>query len=165
MINNFIHHNVKIGENVRIGPNCSIGYDGFAFTRDDNNIPQFIEHNGGVIIEDGVEIQANVAIAKGIKQDDNTVIGKYTKLDNLVHIAHNCKIGEGNLMAAGAAFGGLVTVGNNNFFGINCTIKNDITIGNYNLIGMGSVVIANIGNYEVWAGNPAKKLKDNDWFR
>jgi len=161
----YIHPCVIIGKNVKIGPNCSIGYEGFEFLRDKNEVPQFIEHKGGVIIEDNVEIQANVTIARAIDENDNTVIGKDSKLDNLVHIGHKCKIGKGNLLAAGTIFSGSVTTGKNNFFGVNSMVIAGCIIGDYNLIGMGSVVVKNIPDHEIWAGNPARKLRDNLMFK
>ena len=60
---------------------------------------------------------------------------------------------------------GTATSGKNNFFGVNCSIKPGIIIGDYNLIGMGSVVLNDIPNYEIWVGNPAKKLRDNLFFK
>ena len=157
----FIHPSVKIGKNVKIGPNCSIGYEGFEFSRDEDGIPQHVEHRGGVIIEDNVEIYSNAVISRGLGKNDDTIIGKNSKINNLVHIGHNCEIGEGNLLGVGAIVGGSVKIGKNNYFALNCTIRDGIIVGDYNLIGMGSVVIADISNYEVWAGYPARKLRDN----
>lgn len=161
----YIHPSVVIGKNVRIGPNCSIGYDGFEFPRDEDGIPRSVEHKGGVIIEDDVEIRASVAIARGLGEDDNTIIGKNSKIDDLVHIGHNCEIGEGNLVVTGTIFGGSTKTGKNNFFGMNCTTKVGCIIGDCNLIGMGSVVTKNIPDHEVWVGNPARKFRDNLSFR
>ena len=158
----YVHPSVVIGKNVKIGPNCSIGYDGFSFKRDDDNVPIKVEHNGTVIIGDNVEIQADVCVVRGIKE---TIIGDNTKIDNLVHIAHDCKIGKNNLLAAGTVLSGWVTVGDNNFFGVNSSVKNRVVIGNNNLIGMGSVVIGDITDCEIWAGVPAKKLRDNQMFK
>ena len=142
--------------------NCSIGYDGFSFKRNEKNIPIKEEHYGKVIIKDNVEIQANVCIVRGI---GDTVIGENTKIDNLVHIAHDCKIGKNNLMASGTILSGWVTVGDNNFFGVNSSIKNRVAIGDGNLIGMGTVVIKDIADFGIWAGVPAKKLRANQMFK
>lgn len=157
----YIYPNTIIGSNVKIGPNCSIGYEGFEFTRDEDHLPQFVEHMGIVVIEHDVEIQANTVIARGLNENDRTVIGAHTKIEDLVHIAHNCRVGRGNVITAGTIFGGSVRVGNCNFFGINCSIYPGIVIGDYNLIGMGSVVLTDMLNNEIWGGNPARKLKDN----
>jgi UDP-3-O-[3-hydroxymyristoyl] glucosamine N-acyltransferase len=161
----FIHKSVIIGKNVRIGPNCSIGYEGFEFPRDKDGIGHLKDHQGGVILEEGVEIQANCAIARHKEPGQNTVLHKYVKLDNLIHIAHNCEIGEGTLMAAGVILGGSITIGKFNFLGLNCTLKPLIKVGDYNLIGMAANVICDIPDHEIWAGNPAKKLRDNAMFK
>lgn len=158
----YIHPSTVIGKNVKIGPNCSVGHDGFVFDRDDDNILIKKEPKGRVIIEDNVEIQAGVCISRGA---GDTIIGENTKMDNLVHIAHDCKIGKNNSFAAGVILCGFVTIGNNNFFGINSSVKNRVVIGNNNLIGMGSVVLKDIPSDEIWAGVPAKKLRDNQMFR
>ena len=86
-------------------------------------------------------------------------------MDNQIHIAHNCEVGEGTLIAAGTTFGGTTKVGKNNFLGLNCIIKSNCTIGDFNLIGMGSVITKDIPNNEIWAGNPAKKLRNNLMFK
>jgi acetyltransferase-like isoleucine patch superfamily enzyme len=160
-----ISTSVIIGRNVVIGPNCTIGYDGFGFERNVENVPVYIEHKGIVVIGDHVAIQSNTNVDRAEGKDEATTIGSYTKIDSLVHIAHNDHIGERNLIAAGAIFSGEVSVGDDNMFGVNCTIKPSIKIGNRNLIGSGSVVICDIGDDEVWAGNPARKLRDNEFFK
>ena len=155
---------VRIGNNVSIGPNCTIGYDGFQFPRDKDGVPYFDEHYGGVIIEDNVVIQSNCAVSRARIKNDNTIIGKNTKLDNLIHIAHNCKIGESNIFAAGVVLSGGVHIGEKNFFGIRCGIINDCHIGSYNMIGMSCNIIRDIDDNGVWVGNPAKKIRDNNFF-
>ncbi len=84
-----IYDNVKIGNNCLIHSNCSIGGDGFRFIqRDDGTLRKMIHiSNPGVIIEDDVEIQSNCNVSRGVF--DPTRIGKGTKIDALVHIAHN----------------------------------------------------------------------------
>ena len=161
----FINDCVTIGENVTIGPNCSIGYDGFEFPRVEDGSPELTPHHGGVIIGNGVDIQANCAIARAILPDENTIVGDNTKLDNHIHIAHNCRIGIANIFAAGVIFGGSVIVEDYNFLGLNSTIKPGVHIGSYNLIGMGSCIISDIPDHEIWAGNPGKKLRDNLMFK
>lgn len=156
---------VIVGRCVKIGPHCSVGYDGFEFHREDGLTPVYQVHMGGAILEEGVELQAGVCVARGEKVGEDTILGKNTKVDNLVHIAHGCEIGENNLIAAGTIFGGHVKVGSTNFFGMNCTIKNSITIGSYNLIGAGAVVITDIPDHEICAGVPARKLRDNLMFK
>jgi UDP-3-O-[3-hydroxymyristoyl] glucosamine N-acyltransferase len=161
----FVNDCVRVGKNVKIGPNCSIGYEGFQWHRDKNEVPVYTEHFGGVILEDGVEMGANCSVGRAIGHGENTVLRRNVKLDNLIFVPHNCDIGEGTLISAGVIFGGSVRVGKTNFFGLNCTLKPKITIGDCNLVGMGAVVLRDIPDHEIWAGNPARKLRDNLMFK
>ena len=96
--NTVIHSNVTIESNVKIGANCvffsgsRIGTDGFGYAPDDDGSWSKIPQTGSVIIEDNVHIGANTTIDCGAI--DNTVIKSGVKIDNLVHIAHNCVIGK-----------------------------------------------------------------------
>ena len=74
-------------------------------------------------------------------------------------IEHECIIESGVHIAPGVVLAGNVSVGKNSFIGANSVVKNDVEIGNDVTIGAGSVVIKDIPDNEIWAGNPAKKLK------
>lgn len=109
-----LHPNVTIYDRVRVGARvilhagCVLGADGFGFTLVDDHYEKFPQV-GTVSIEDDVEIGANCCIdraALGV-----TRIGRGTKLDNLVHIAHNCDIGSHVVIAAQTGFSGSVSVG------------------------------------------------------
>ncbi|MCL5021956.1 MAG: UDP-3-O-(3-hydroxymyristoyl)glucosamine N-acyltransferase [Nitrospirae bacterium] len=103
-----IREKVKIGDRVIIHPGSVVGSDGFGYVFEGgrhHKIPQV----GGVIIEDDVEIGANVTIDRATT--GNTVVGKGSKIDNLVQIAHNVKIGEGSLIAAQTGIAGSTEVG------------------------------------------------------
>jgi len=95
--NTLVYSNVSIRENIRIGNNviihggCVIGSDGFGFVSV-NGIHHKIPQVGTVVIEDDVEIGANCTIDRA--RFDRTVIGRGTKLDNLIHIAHNVVVGK-----------------------------------------------------------------------
>jgi len=156
---------VRIADDVKISPGCWFGNEGFGYTRDENNVPVFQVHLGGVVIESGVEIAAGVIIDMAIGKDEVTIIRENTKIGAHVHIGHNCDIGPANLIAPGTVFGGSVKTGGFNFFGLSSTIKHGITIGQYNMIGMSAAVIRDIGNHEVWAGNPARFIRENTMFK
>ena len=96
-----IYHNVKIGSSVLIHSGAVIGSDGFGFISVDDyheKIPQ----TGDVVIGDHVEIGSNCSIDRATI--GSTIISDMTKLDNLVHIAHNVKIGKGCLLTSGFAW-------------------------------------------------------------
>lgn len=144
---------VKKGKYVSVGPYSVIGKDGFGYSKG-----RHIPHIGGVILADDVEIGANCCIDRA--KLENTVIGAETKLDNLVHVAHNCQIGKRNLLCAGVIIGGSVITGDNCFIGLNATIKDHVKIGNNVTIGCGANVVNNIPDGKTIFGNPAKAKAD-----
>jgi UDP-3-O-[3-hydroxymyristoyl] glucosamine N-acyltransferase len=92
-----------IGDRVAIGPNCVVGQDGFGYVPGPGGLEK-VPQLGRVVIQDDVEIGANTTIDRGALSD--TVIGEGTKIDNLVQIAHNVRIGRNCIVA-----GQLRTVG------------------------------------------------------
>lgn len=153
---NTVLGNVRIGHNVKIGTNCSIGLPGFGFAEGVEEKIRF-PHVGFIIIENDVEIGNNVCIDRGALQ--NTVIKKNTKIDNLVHIAHNVVIEENCTIIAQSMIGGSVHIGRNTWIAPSVCIKNKINIGENCVIGMGAVVIRDVKNGTTVVGNPAKELK------
>ena len=161
--NTTIMSNVVINDNVRIGKNCLIksstviGQKGFQTIFDKNKNLISVFHVGGVKINNFVEIGALNTIACGAI--DNTIIDDYTKTDDHVHVAHNIFIGKNNTICAGTIFGGSVSVGNRNFFGLNSTIRTAIKIGNNNFIGQSTNLVKDIRNNNLIYGNPGKVKK------
>jgi UDP-3-O-[3-hydroxymyristoyl] glucosamine N-acyltransferase len=153
--NTTILANTKIGDNVTIGCNNTIGGTGFGYEKNQAGELQPIEHIGGVTIHDNVEIGNNSCIDKAVL--GFTIIGKGTKVDNLVHIAHGVEIGANCAIIAHAIIGGSTIIGDNTWVSPNATLRDRITIGKNVLVGMGAVVTKNIPDNEVWMGNPAKK--------
>lgn len=153
-----IHSGTRVGRGSRIRSCSSIGGDGFGFERLPNGRPIRFPHLGGVVIGEYVEIGALNSVVRGTLED--TLIGSHTKTDNLVHIAHNCKIGEGVLITACAELSGGVRVGNDAWIGPNSSFMQKVTIGNGCLVGLGAVVTKSIPDKVVVAGNPAKKIRN-----
>jgi UDP-3-O-[3-hydroxymyristoyl] glucosamine N-acyltransferase len=118
---------------------------------------QRFPHIGGVIIGDNVEICSNCSIARGSLS--NTIIGEGTKLDALVHIAHNVEIGRHCASKAGTIIEGSTRIGDMCWTGLNSTIKHKVKIGNKVIIGSGASVINNIDDEDIVAGVPAKSIK------
>ena len=158
--------NVEIKRNTIIGPGTIIGSIGFGVERDSSGPrktisfhgePMKMPHIGGVFIDENCHIGAlNTVVAGAI---DSTYIGKSVQTDDHCHIAHNCIINEGVLIAASASISGSVRVGENSWIGINSTLMQKIQVGKRNTIGLGAAVLKSTEDDEVWAGNPAKLLK------
>jgi UDP-3-O-[3-hydroxymyristoyl] glucosamine N-acyltransferase len=155
--NSVIEDNTEIGEHVIIKSSVSIGGDGYGYVTDNNTQIKF-PHIGGVIIQNHVHIGSNTCIDRGSL--GNTIIGRHTKIDNLVHIAHNVQIGENCNIIALSIIGGSTTIGDNTWISPSVAVRDAITIGSNSLIGMGSVVIRKVPDNEIWIGNPAKFFKN-----
>lgn len=155
--NSVIGDSVKLGNDCVIKPNTTIGARGFGFANDEQGLPVAFPHVGGVIIGNVVEIGANCTIARAAL--DDTVIGDHVKLDDHVHIAHNCTIGARSRIAAGVIFSGSVTVGEDVWVSPNATIRDYINIGDGAFIGLGSVVTKSVDPGVRVAGVPAKRIR------
>jgi UDP-3-O-[3-hydroxymyristoyl] glucosamine N-acyltransferase len=147
-----------IGKNSIIRENSVVGGQGFGVEKDELGNNFKIPHLGGVVIGDFVEVGALNTIVSGTINP--TIIMDYTKIDDHVHIAHNCKIGKNCIITAGTIFSGSVELGDNSWTGPNSSIKNSLQIAKNTLIGIGSVVTKNILiENSTYAGNPAKEFK------
>lgn len=152
-----LHKCVRIGTNVRVKDYAVIGQDGFAFEPDESGAYVRIPHTGGVEIGDNVEIGACTVIARGTIGD--TVIGNGVKIDDRCFIAHNVKIGQNTLVIAGAEISGSVHIGEGCWIGPNACVREGLTIGDRSLVGIGAVVVKNVPENVVVAGNPARILR------
>lgn len=150
--------NCYIGDGCVIQCGVAIGSDGFAYERHPEGGLERFPHLGSVVIGKNVEICANSSIARGSLGD--TTIGDGTKIDALVHVAHNVQIGRDCQLAAGTIIGGSTTVGNSCWTGLNSTLKNQIHLGNAVLVAAGACVISDLPDGEIVAGVPAKSIKD-----
>lgn len=161
--NTILHSSVVVDNKAIVGNNCEIksgviiGQSGFGFERENNGKPIKFPHFGRVIIGDNVYIGANSAIDRGTLGD--TIIEDNVKIDNLVHIAHNCCIGEGSFIIAGSILGGGTKVGKNCWLAPNTSIKEQTRINDGALIGLGAVVLKEVDTNAVVVGNPARTLK------
>jgi UDP-3-O-[3-hydroxymyristoyl] glucosamine N-acyltransferase len=122
-----IYSGSVIGNRVIIGASTVIGSDGFGFVKDDDGVLLKVPHIGGVVIEDEVEIGSNTSIDRGTV--GNTVIKKASKVDNLVQIAHNCKLGENNILCGMVGLSGSTVLGDNVIMGAGSGTKGHIKIG------------------------------------
>lgn len=146
-----------LGSNVVLHPGVRVGCEGFGwldFGRSNRKIPQL----GRVIVQDGVEIGANSTIDRGALGD--TVIGEGTKIDNLVQIGHNCRIGRYCLIAAQSGLSGSTVLEDGVLMGGGSGTGGHLTIGS------GSVVYGRAGVSKSWPagsklfGAPARDIKE-----
>ncbi len=141
-----IKHNVQIGQNCHLFSGCVIGNDGFGYAETaapDNQkywvkIPQI----GRVIIHDHVDIGANTTIDRGAI--DDTVIEEGVKLDNLIQIAHNCRIGAHSVIAGCVGIAGSAIIGKHCKIGGAAMILGHLTIADEVTISPGSMIMRSI---------------------
>ncbi|MCW2118896.1 UDP-3-O-(3-hydroxymyristoyl)glucosamine N-acyltransferase [Flavobacterium sp. 7A] len=153
-----IRERSHIGNDCIIHPNATIGADGFGFRpcpeRGLVKIPQI----GNVIIGNNVEIGANTCVDRG--KFSSTVLGDGCKIDNLVQIGHNSKLGRFCIMAGNSGLAGSVTLGNGVIIGGSASIKDHTTIGDGAIVGAGSGVTCDIPAGKTMLGYPAVEARD-----
>lgn len=152
-----IRERCHIGSNCILHPNCTIGADGFGFRPDPQRGLVKIPQIGNVIIHDFVEIGANSCVDRG--KFSSTVVGYGCKIDNLVQIAHNCKLGKFCIMAGSSGLAGSVTLGNGVIIGGSVSVKDHVTIGDGAIIGAGSGVAGNVEAGKTVLGYPAVEAR------
>ena len=154
-----VNHGCQIGNRCIFNSGCIIGCEGWGFEREKEGDPHFkVPQVGIVIIEDDVEVGALCAIDRGsIKA---TVIGRGTKFDNLVHIAHNCQVGEDNLLGAQALLAGSVKTGRNVGLLGQAACMDHINIADHVKLFGRAGVAQNIDEPGIYAGFPARPILD-----
>jgi UDP-3-O-[3-hydroxymyristoyl] glucosamine N-acyltransferase len=149
-----VKSNTVIGNNVEIGDNTTIGGVGFGYVELPDGTTFQVPHLGGVEIADGVHIGSNTCIDRG--SIGNTVIGSNSRIDNLVHIAHNVQIGKGVFVIAGAEISGSVKIGDKAWIAPNACVREGLTIGANAVVGLGSVVVKDVAEGITVMGVPAR---------
>jgi UDP-3-O-[3-hydroxymyristoyl] glucosamine N-acyltransferase len=152
-----IYTGATLGDRVFVHSGARIGCDGFGYVFRDGE-HQKIPHVGRCIIGDDVEIGANTTIDRG--SIDDTVVGGGTKIDNLVHIAHNVRIGEKCLVMAQVGVAGSVTIGDGAILAGQAGISGHLSIGAGARIAAQAGVFGDIPAGETWSGYPARPHRD-----
>jgi len=153
-----IYSGATLGERVFVHAGARIGCDGFGYVFRDG-AHQKIPHVGRCIIGDDVEIGANTTIDRG--SIDDTVVGNGTKIDNLVHIAHNVRIGEKCLVMAQVGVAGSVTIGDGAILAGQAGISGHLSIGAGARLAAQAGVFGDIPAGETWSGYPARPHRDS----
>ena len=151
--NVILYSQTQVGSRVRIHAGAVIGADGFGYVPD-GGIHRKIPQVGQVIIQDDVEIGANVTIDRGALGP--TVIGKGTKIDNLVQIAHNVSLGENCLVVAQVGVAGSTKIGSDTTLAGQVGIAGHLKIGNKVIVAAQSGVMHDIPDGGKWLGAPAQ---------
>lgn len=153
-----VYAGVQIGSRAVIHSGCVIGSDGFGFARVGKRYQKFPQV-GTVVLGDDVELGANTCIDRAAL--GRTVIGNGCKLDNLVHVAHNVRIGENVVVAAQTGFSGGVTIGAGAVVGGQVGVGDKATIDPEAIVGSGSGILTSArvrAGEPVW-GVPARPLR------
>jgi UDP-3-O-[3-hydroxymyristoyl] glucosamine N-acyltransferase len=151
-----IHGPARIGADVTIQAGTVIGASGYGYERAEDGTLEPFPQIGGVEIGDGVEIGANVCIDRAAL--GTTRIGARTRIDNLVHIAHNVQIGADCAVIANAMLGGSTQVGDRAWIAPSATIREQRRIGEDATVGLGAVVLASVPPGATVVGNPARDI-------
>ena len=150
----------RIGHHVIIHSGTVIGSDGFGYVQD-KGVYTKVPQRGRVVIEDDVEIGANVAIDRATFGD--TVIGQGTKIDNLVQIAHNVKIGAHSCIVAQAGIAGSSALGHHTVLAGQAGVSDHVRIGDHVIVTAQTGVTKDVASGEVVSGTPA--VPHRVWLR
>ena len=142
-----------VGDRVIIHAGAVLGSDGFGYARDEHG-PVKIPHLGRVVIEDDVEIGANTTIDRGTLGE--TRVGQFTKIDNLVQIAHNVRIGRGVLIVGQVGVAGSVTIGDGAVLAGHVGVPDHIHIGEGATLLARAVPTKDVAPHETVSGFPAQ---------
>nr|B0SZ11.1 RecName: Full=UDP-3-O-acylglucosamine N-acyltransferase [Caulobacter sp. K31] len=149
-----------VGDRVSIHAGAVIGEAGFGAAGGPTGVVD-LPQLGRVVLQDGVTIGANSCVDRGAFGD--TTIGENSKIDNLVHVAHNVRLGRNCVAAAFTGISGSTVVGDGVAFGGKAGVADHLTIGAGANIGAAASVFKSVPAGETWTGFPARPLKR--WLR
>ena len=155
-------HLAKIGRNLIKGPFCELDAIPLMTTFVGNR-RILVPAKSGIIIGDDVTLGTGVIINHGVKRP--TTIGDRVYIWHKSVVGHDCIIEDDVVVGVGVCISGEVRIGEYSYIGVGSVISPRVSIGKYCMIGAGSNVIHDtvIPDGEVWCGNPAKKLRLNEW--
>jgi len=148
-----LYARTQVGHRVTIHAGTVIGSDGYGYVLDEGRHRKVLQV-GNVVIHDDVEIGANAAIDRGAL--GSTVIGQGTKIDNLVHLAHNVVIGRNCLIMGQAGFAGSTRLGDYCVVASQSGIAGHLKLGHQSVVGAKSGVMRDVADGETVLGIPAQ---------
>jgi len=149
--------NAVIGSRVRIAQHVVIGCSGMGYEREPDGRLVSFPQLGGVVLEADVDVAAHATIQRGALGD--TLVRRGSKIGPHVNVGHNVQIGEDTLVTGHAQLGGSCRIGDRVVIWQAAAIANRVTVGDGAVVGMCSCVRCDVGPGEVWAGNPARRLR------
>lgn len=156
---NFIGSHTQIGHFCELKPHSTIASEGYGFATDQNGHHHRIPQRGIVVLEDYVSIGAQCTIDRATFEE--TRIGLGSKLDNMVHVAHNCRIGKHCLLSGGTGLAGSTIIGDHVVMGGQSAAAGHLTICDNAVFGGRSAIISNVEKPGAYNGQPLEPLKDN----
>ncbi len=156
-----IYDHSIIKENTILHAGVVIGSDGFGYAHTSKGEHIKVYHTGNVIIEEDVEIGANSTIDRAVF--GSTIIKKGTKIDNLVHIAHNCEIGPYTILAAQVGLAGSTKLGRNVVMGGQSASAGHLEIGDFAMIAGRGGVSRSIDGHKTYGGFPL--MLQSEWLK
>jgi UDP-3-O-[3-hydroxymyristoyl] glucosamine N-acyltransferase len=155
----FLGHGTQIGNFCEIKPHATIGTEGYGFAHDEKGRHYRIPQRGIVVIEDYVSIGAQCTIDRATFEI--TKIGEGTKMDNMIHVAHNSKLGKHGLYAGGSVIAGSAKIGDHVTVGGHSSIGGHLEITDNVQISGKSGVPSGISKSGIYGGHPIEPLKDH----
>jgi len=159
--NVILYHGTQMGERCIIHSGTVIGCDGYGFAHTKMGEHVKIYQNGNAVIEDDVEIGANCTVDRAVF--GTTYVRRGTKLDNLIHIGHNCDVGEHTLCAAQVGLSGSTTLGRNVVMGGQSATAGHLKIGAFTTIAARGGVTKSLEGGKTFAGFPA--IDHKTWLK
>jgi UDP-3-O-[3-hydroxymyristoyl] glucosamine N-acyltransferase len=152
-----LYEDTLVGDRVTVHSGARLGSDGFGYVQADG-AHQKIPQVGRCVVGDDVEIGANTCVDRGSLGD--TVVAAGVKLDNLVQVAHNVRLGPQTLMAALSGIAGSTRVGEGVWIGGQVGVVNHLQVGDGAQVAFGSIVYRDVGPRETVSGHPARPHRE-----
>ncbi len=155
----FLGNKTEVGNNCEIKPHASIGTEGYGFAHDEKGKHYRIPQRGIVVIEDNVSIGSQCTIDRATFEV--TRVGEGTKMDNMIHVAHNTQLGKHGLYAGGSVIAGSAKIGDYVVIGGHSSIGGHLEIADKVTVSGRSAVPSSITEPGMYGGHPVEPLKDH----